>query len=89
MLAGYFLVEWPLFGLGAAVAELVAVNSLQVTFGAFISLALVNALRRAYPQVDSYALAKPTKRETAATALAAVILLAAVTSTYVLLGVSV
>jgi uncharacterized membrane protein len=33
MLAGYFLVETPLTGMGAAFGELLAINSIQVTIG--------------------------------------------------------
>lgn len=86
MLTGYFAVELPLFGLGAALAELITVNSLQVTFGAVISLALVNAIRRAYPAVESYPIPKPKTKEITVTAVVSVAALALVTATYALTG---
>ena len=86
MLVGYFSVELPLFGFGAALGELIAVNSLQVTFGAVISLALVNALRKAYPAVENYPLPKPRTMELAITAGVSVVILALVTAAYAVTG---
>ncbi len=86
MLLGYFSVEAPLFGFGAALAELITVNSLQVTFGAIISLALVNALRKAYPAVESYPLPKPKTKEIISIAVVSIAVLAAVTTAYSITG---
>jgi uncharacterized membrane protein len=51
MLVGYFSVETPLYGMGAALAELVTINSLQVMSGAVVSLLLCQAILKAYPDI--------------------------------------
>jgi uncharacterized membrane protein len=52
MVAGYFTVEYFLYGLGPAVGEAITVNLPQVLIGGLVSLLLVLAVRRAYPQID-------------------------------------
>jgi len=51
MLVGYFSVETPLYGVGAAFAELVTINSVQVLSGAAVSLALTQIILKTYPDV--------------------------------------
>jgi len=51
MLVGYFSVETPLYGMGAALAELVTINSLQVLSGAVVSLLLCQGILKAYPDI--------------------------------------
>ena len=52
MVAGYFGVEYFLYGPGPALAEATTVNLPQVLIGGLVGLLLVLAVRRAYPQVD-------------------------------------
>ena len=51
MLVGYFSVETPLYGIGAAFAELATINSIQVLSGAVVSLLLCQAILKAYPDI--------------------------------------
>ncbi len=46
MLIGYFLAEVPLFGLGAALAELLTTNIVQVTVGSIIAATVGPVVRR-------------------------------------------
>jgi uncharacterized membrane protein len=52
MVAGYFVVEYFLYGPGPAVAEATTVNLPQVVIGGLGGLLLVLAVRRAYPQIE-------------------------------------
>jgi uncharacterized membrane protein len=88
MLAGYFLVETPLKGMGAALGELVAINSIQVTVGAAVSLALTQAVLRAYPEVEFF---KPRRQSLGAglvVVVFAAVILAAVVGVYLMTGIS-
>lgn len=51
MLVGYFSVETPLYGIGAAFAEFATINSIQVLSGAVVSLLLCQAILKAYPDI--------------------------------------
>ncbi len=88
MLVGYFSVETPLYGMGAALAELVTINSLQVLSGAVVSLALSQAILKAYPDIKFL---KP-KRTGLRTGIIAVVVAAAVLAgivgAYLLTGIS-
>jgi uncharacterized membrane protein len=55
MLLGYFSVETPLYGVGAAILELITINIAQVAIGAVTSLLLIDILLRTYPEIKSYA----------------------------------
>jgi uncharacterized membrane protein len=88
MLSGYFLVETPLTGMGAAFGELVAINSIQVTVGGIAALALAHIVLRAYPDVESF---KPKRQSTTmgiVTVLIAAVIIAAIVGTYLIVGVS-
>jgi len=87
MLLGYFSVQSVIFGVEVALAELVAVNSLQVSFGAVISLALINAIRKTYPAIDTYTFPKSTKQEIITITAIAVILLTATITLYTMTGI--
>ncbi len=52
MVAGYFTVEYFLYGPGPAISEATTVNLPQVLIGGLLGLLLVLAVRRAYPQID-------------------------------------
>jgi len=52
MVAGYFTVEYFLYGPGPAAGEATTVNLPQVAIGGLLGLLLVLAVRRAYPQID-------------------------------------
>jgi uncharacterized membrane protein len=88
MLAGYFIVETPLKGMGAALGELVAINSIQATVGAIVALVLAQAVLRAYPGVEFF---KP-KQHNLRTGIAIVgvtaIILAAIVGAYLVTGIS-
>jgi len=88
MLAGYFFVETPLKGMGAAFGELVAINSIQVTVGAAVSLVLAQAILRAYPDVQFFR-PKPQSTKAATTVIAiAALILVGIVGTYLLSGIS-
>lgn len=55
MVAGYFGVEYFLYGFGPAAAEAVTINLPQVAIGGVIGVLLVLAVRRAYPGVEQLA----------------------------------
>jgi uncharacterized membrane protein len=88
MLAGYFLVETPLKGMGAALGELVAINSIQVTVGAIVSLALAQAVLRAYPEVEFFRPKRQSQKMGLLVIAVAAILLAAIVATYLMTGIS-
>lgn len=88
MLTGYFLVETALVGMGAALGELVAINSIQVTVGAVVALGLAQALTKAYPELEFL---KPKPRGLKAGALVVVVsavILAVVVGAYLMTGIS-
>jgi uncharacterized membrane protein len=88
MLAGYFLVETPLTGMGAALGELVFINSIQVTVGGIVALALAHIVLKAYPDVESF---KPKRQGTKmglVTVVVAAIIIAAIVGTYLIAGIS-
>lgn len=88
MLVGYFSVETPLYGVGAALAELVTINSIQVLSGAIISFTLTQIILKAYPDVKFL----QPKPEGARTGILMVVVAAAVLSAivgvYLVTGVS-
>ena len=51
MVVGYFSVESPIYGFGAAFLELVTANIWQVLFGGIIALTLTQLIVRAYPDI--------------------------------------
>lgn len=88
MLSGYFLVETPLTGMGAAFGELVAINSIQVTVGGVVAIALAHMVLRAYPEIESF---KPKRQSTKmglVTIVVAAIILTAIVGTYLITGIS-
>jgi uncharacterized membrane protein len=87
MMLGYFMVEWAVLGFEVAIAELITVNSLQVTFGGIISLALSGILAKAYPALQSFRYTPSHRREALAMGLTAIAVLAIVSFIYILLGV--
>ncbi len=52
MVGGYFIVEYFLYGFGPAAAEALTINLPQVTIGGIVGVLLVQAVRRAYPQIE-------------------------------------
>jgi uncharacterized membrane protein len=50
MITGYFLVEWYLWGLGGALAE-IPLNILQVTIGGLVGIPVAIVLRRRLPEI--------------------------------------
>lgn len=52
MVGGYFVVELFLYGAGPAGTEATTINLPQVAVGGLVSVLLVRAVRRAYPQID-------------------------------------
>ena len=52
MIAGYFLAEVILYGVGAALVE-VPGNAIQAAVGGVIAIPLVAAMRRAWPPIDA------------------------------------
>ncbi len=88
MLVGYFSVETPLYGMGAALAELLTINSLQVFSGAAVSIALSQAILRAYPDIKFFQ-AKPISRRTGIIAvIVAAAILAGIVGAYLASGIS-
>jgi uncharacterized membrane protein len=88
MLVGYFSVETPLYGFGAAFAELVAINSIQVLSGAIISLTLAQIIFRTYPDVK-FLQQKPERARTGMLmVVVAAVVLSAVVGLYLVTGVS-
>jgi uncharacterized membrane protein len=87
MLLGYFGVETPLFGIGPAIAELVTINWVQVTAGAIISLALTQAVVKAYPNIPSFGAPARTTKMGLMVVVGAVIVLALIVGFYVAAGV--
>jgi uncharacterized membrane protein len=88
MLVGYFSVETPLYGIGAAIAELVGINILQVSMGAVISLILIQVILKAYPGIKSYQPAPINKKYAIAAVVVAAIVLAAIVGFYTMQGIS-
>ncbi|GBC68835.1 hypothetical protein HRbin01_00520 [archaeon HR01] len=87
MMAGYFTVEWVILSFEVALAEMLTVNSLQVGFGAVISLAVWGLLRKTYPALEHYKYSTSSRREALAMGLAAIILLGIVSAIYTAFGV--
>jgi uncharacterized membrane protein len=88
MLAGYFLVETPLKGMGEALGELVAINSIQVTVGAIVALGLAQAVVKAHPDLR-YLTPKTRSLKTGAlVVLGAALALGIVVSFYLATGIS-
>jgi uncharacterized membrane protein len=88
MLVGYFSVETPLYGVGAALAELVTINSIQVLSGAIISLMLTQIILKTYPDVK-FLQAKPEgARPGILMVVVAAVLLSAIVGVYLVTGVS-
>mgnify|MGYP002396351295 FL=1 len=87
MLLGYFSVETPLYGIGAAIAELSTINILQVTAGAIISLILIQLVLRAYPAIKSYAPPPLSTKTAIAVIVIVIIVLAAIVGFYVSQGI--
>ena len=88
MLVGYFAVETPLYGIGAAGTELVLVNSIQVVSGAVVSLFMAQIILKAYPAIRFMTPpSNRTKMGIFAVVVAAVIL-AAIVATYLIVGIS-
>ena len=87
MLLGYFAVETPLYGIGAAIAELSTINILQVTAGAVISLILIELVLRAYPAIKSYAPPPLNTKIAVAVVVIVAVVLAAIVGFYVSQGI--
>ena len=87
MLLGYFAVETPLYGIGAAIAELSTINILQVTAGAIIALILIELVLRAYPGIKSYAPPPLNTKLALAVVVIVAIVLAAIVGFYVTQGI--
>jgi uncharacterized membrane protein len=88
MLLGYFSVETPLYGIGPAVAELVAINSIQVLSGAVISLLLCQAVLKAYPDIKFFQPTRGGLRLGVVMVTVAALVLAAIVGFYLVIGIS-
>jgi uncharacterized membrane protein len=87
MLLGYFSVETPLYGIGAAIAELSTINIVQVTAGAIIALVLIEIVLRAYPGIKSYVPPPVSMKFAVAVVVVAAIVLAAIVGFYLSQGI--
>ena len=88
MLVGYFAVETPLYGMAAALAELAAINSIQVSSGAIISLVMAQLILKAYPAIKFFG-PQPAKAKGGIVAVViAAVALAAIVGIYVIVGIS-
>lgn len=88
MLLGYFSVETPLYGVGAAFAELVTINSLQVLSGAVVSLLLCQAILKAYPDIKFLQPRHEGLRVGVIMVIVATLVLAGIVGVYLLTGIS-
>jgi uncharacterized membrane protein len=88
MLVGYFSVETPLYGIGPALAELGAINSIQVTAGGIIAIALAQVIMRTYPEIQFFKAQREGLRAGVGLVVTAAIVLAAIVGVYLLTGIS-
>jgi uncharacterized membrane protein len=88
MLVGYFSVETPLSGMGAAFGELIAINSIQVAVGAIASLVLVQVILRTYPDIETYKPQPARLRSGLIMILVAIVVLALIVGVYLRIGIS-
>jgi uncharacterized membrane protein len=88
MLVGYFSVETPLYGIGAAIAELIGINILQVSVGAVISLVLIQLVLKAYPGIKSYAPAPINRKYAIGAVVVVAVVLAGIVGFYTMQGIS-
>jgi uncharacterized membrane protein len=88
MLVGYFSVETPIYGFGAAFGELVTINSVQVVSGAIVSLALTQIILKAYPNIKFLQPKPEGVRAGVIMVAVAAVILASIVSVYLLTGIS-
>ncbi len=88
MLVGYFSVETPLYGMGAALAELVTINSLQVSSGAIVSLLLSQAILKAYPDIKFLQPKRQGLRTGIIVVVVAAVVLGGIVGFYLMTGIS-
>jgi uncharacterized membrane protein len=88
MLVGYFSAEAPLYGTGAALAELVTINSLQVLSGAVVSLSLSQAILKAYPDIRFFQIKREGIRTGVIVVIVAALVLAGIVGAYFVAGIS-
>lgn len=88
MLVGYFSVETPLYGMGAALAELVTINSLQVSSGAIVSLLLSQAILKAYPDIKFLQAKRQGLRTGIIVVVVAAVVLGGIVGFYLMTGIS-
>lgn len=88
MLMGYFSVEMPLYGMGAALAELLTINSLQVFSGAVVSLTLSQAILKAYPDIKFFQPKRIGHRTGIIAVVVASLILAGIVGAYLIAGIS-
>lgn len=88
MLVGYFSVETPLYGIGAAFAEFAAINSIQVVSGAVVSLLLCQAILKAYPDIKFLQPRREGVRLGVIMVVAASLILAVIVGLYLMTGIS-
>jgi uncharacterized membrane protein len=88
MLVGYFSVETPLYGVGPAFAELSLVNSIQVTVGATVSLAVAHVIFRTYPDIQFFTPRRKSKMAGVMTVVIAAVVLAGIVTLYLMTSIS-
>jgi uncharacterized membrane protein len=88
MLVGYFSVETPLYGVGAAFAELVTINSIQVLSGAIISLTLTKVILKTYPDIKFLQPKPQSSRTGILMIIVAAVVLSAIVGVYLVTGIS-
>lgn len=88
MLVGYFAVETPLYGMAAALAELVTINSIQVISGAVVSIVMNQIILRAYPAIKFFGPQPQSARSGIIMVVVAAVILGAIVGTYLMVGIS-
>jgi uncharacterized membrane protein len=88
MLAGYFAVETPLYGMGAALAELLTVNSVQVISGAVTALFMTQIILKAYPAIRFMSPPPNQTKVGIFVVVIAAVILVAIVGTYLIVGIS-
>jgi heme/copper-type cytochrome/quinol oxidase subunit 4 len=74
--------------MGAALGELVAINSIQVTVGAVVALALAQAVVKAYPELEFLRPKPQGLKAGVVVVVVAAVVLTAIVGTYLVTGIS-
>ncbi len=88
MLIGYFSVETPITGIGAALGELTAINSIQVTVGAIVALTLTQIVVKTIPEIKFFKPQAQSIKSAIIMLVAAAILLTIIVGVYLATGIA-